>query len=146
VSILTANEQDFLDAVNDDVRDTAAHDVHDDLRSPEGLDRWIVALSKMKRDAESQLANDKAERTEKRLVTNKDEWMEFVAKRDRWRANVIRFKSGVENKLAEATYLRSERTSPWTAIAEHREIVLRGTDEEAANADELLWELLGTRL
>ena len=95
--VLGAPQERFLQYVNSDVRDQSGDEIYAALRSPEGLDRWINALRKMSRDTDSQLESDRADRSEALVSLSEAEHKEFLANKDRWRANAIRFKTGVEN-------------------------------------------------
>lgn len=151
--------EEFLTAVNADTRGQASWyaspadedayltEVSSALRSPEHLERWAAALKKMKRDVESQLVSQNADIAEFRAQQpTMDEYREYHRNISRKRADMIRFKSGVENKLDEAMMLlrQVDVDEPFylTAIEKHRSTVLYGTDKEAAVADENLWQVL----
>lgn len=146
--ILSEEQDKYLEQVNDDIRGKASLKVHEALRQPPNLERWMLALKGMKRDTESQLAADKADRAEKRLVFlqkgDTPGWLAYVAKRERRRADIIRVKNGTENKLDEATGL--ERTFAhhlYAAIHKHRNDVLCAlNDDDSSLCDEELWSVL----
>lgn len=143
MSLLDENKETFLRYVNDDIRDAADEAISRELRSPECLDRWYRALLAMKRDAETQFALDQAERSEKRLeITDRDEWLEYVAVRDRWRAGNIRFKNGVENKLDEAKHLIRAREKRLAGLESAIRAHEQGMGDQASDIDLALWEVL----
>ena len=126
----------FKNLINADIRGTASTEeqqtLHDDL------DLWRSCLLEMKRNSEFQLASSRAESHEKRLELDEDAWQEYEADRLRWKANTIRFKNGVENKLEYIK--RLEREDLAYAIAEHRENVLAaGPEDDTVEFDERLW-------
>ena len=148
MAVLAENQQDFLAQVNDDIRDCSETAVRAALRSPDNIERWMLTLKKMKRDTESQLTADRAERSEERVkhleVGNQLGWLRYLAKRDRWRADAIRFKNGVENKLDEAVMLHDNYlTLLYEGIKEHQTNV--EADDGTVNCslfDERLWRLI----
>lgn len=144
MAILSDDQQEFFSQVDHDIRDTASPQIHDALRHPKNLERWILALKKMKRDTESQLTADKATRSEARAkfleTGDRDGWLKFLSKRDRWRADAIRFKNGAETKLDEATVLRySTVNTLLDAIEKHRDSI---SSHDAMPEDETLWTVL----
>lgn len=141
---LATNPQEFNAQVNSDIRDQASPDVHEALRQPENLDRWILTLTQLKRTTESQLASHKATVAEARCnITDQGEWFAFMAEQERWRSNAIRFKNGTENKLDEAKYLRDSWLNALIdAINEHHDSMTED-DMDTTTADEKLWAVLG---
>jgi hypothetical protein len=144
MSILSDDHETFLDQVNEDVRDQADILVHKELRQPENLERWILALKQMKRGTESQLVANKAARHERRLTSDTDNYLTWLAKQNRWRADVLRVKSGIENKLGEANMLRDSALNKLCeAIVRHRENILSAPDDfDTSVYDEELWAAL----
>ena len=95
----------------------------------------------MKRAAEVASTSDRADRAEKRLtITDREEWLEYVAYRNRWSAKNAWFLAGVEDKIAEAQSLRNDETNCVfrKAIMTHQ--VEMGYDP--SEADEELWKVL----
>lgn len=136
------SDEEFDLLVNEDVRDAADDDVVRALRSPENVDRWATSLKRAKRNMEYQLTSHEAEKAERKARLNetgtRQQWLDYVAEKARWRANVIRVKKAVENKLDEATALQHQQTTDlYDAIVKHRE-ELTATDEWS-EADERLW-------
>lgn len=146
MSLSKLTHEQYLAVVNDDVRDKARQDQSRALR--EDPTPWHNALLELKRSCETQLADDKALRSEKRLKCmalgedGKEQWAKFLAERDRWRAGIIRFKNGIENKLVEAYYLKGQEPSLRAAIIAHKDVVLNGEDD-LDDADERLWSKVG---
>lgn len=131
----------FVKLVNADIRDDASADEHKALRSAEVLPRWLTTLISLKRSCETQLADDRALRSEKRVAClDRDDgkltWARFLAERDRWKAGSIRFKNGVEDKIAEARLLQKSSTNTRLrdAIIKHRDTI-----DIEDDADEILW-------
>lgn len=155
MSVLSDVQSEFLEQINDDVRDyglgpnekrrPSDQKVYDALRSPENLERWILALKKMKRDSESQLVAKRAERAEARvkylMADNKEGYLKYIAENERWRANNIRFKNGVESKLDEAMTIRDSEIE-WLrdAIVSHKDsIEASDLEDDTSSFDEELW-------
>lgn len=149
------NNDDFRNLVGEDVRGNVDVRTSKLLRTPVFLRRWHDVLCQIKRNVEFQLASDKAERYSKRLkflqegAAGKQKYLSYLAERERWRANNIFFKNGVENKIAEAKRLLANEEvlkqrvgELQAAIRSHRHIVEHGSDTEAFEADELLWKVL----
>jgi hypothetical protein len=155
----------FDELVNEDIRGTSSTDVWEALRHKEVARRWYNALVSMKRESERQLANYKNDRVVKQVQClqnpnrdkGKQEYQEWVASKAKWRNGVLRFKTGVEEKIAEAkTYLRLYTASQMTnqeraeltqllntyrsAIKEHKAEVL--VDSDPSDADEKLWSMV----
>lgn len=111
---------------------------------------WRAILLAMKRDSEFQLASSRAESAEKRLTLSDREYEEYEATRLRWKANNMRFKNGIENKLAmlsdisTATFhrLKHDVEILRNAIAEHKDNVLNGDENETDRYDNELWSVL----
>lgn len=146
---------DFRNLVAEDVRGRVDIKTSKLLRTPLYLQKWHDCLLTIKRNVEHQLASDKAERYSKRLEftrkgnEGKIAWLQYVAERERWRANNIFFKNGVENKLAEAKNLLNDTDSARERISElqgairaHKHTVETGNDDAAYDADEILWGIL----
>lgn len=164
-------EEEFIDVINADIRGTLDTDDAAWLRAPDNVEHWYQALCSMKTDVESQLTQKRAEVMSKQSEclakgdAGRQEWFDFKAESERWRAGAVRFKTGLEVKLAEARGLRNvRRTDRYTdlilterekayrevarlrlAILTHRdhECDERCTDEECT-ADNDLWTILDT--
>lgn len=112
-SFTDLTDDTFEDIVNKDVRGVLDPDSSARLRDPIIVDRWYNKLLVLKRSVEAQLAANGAERSERHRdfmakgTVGKQEWFDYKAQADRWRASAVRFNSGVESKLAEARQLRS---------------------------------------
>ncbi len=84
------------------------------LRQPENLRGWRDALSELNTDLEAQFAENKAESQEvqnacyRKGFEGKQEWFEYKAGYDRWRAGARRFKRGIEARIKEARTLQTE--------------------------------------
>jgi hypothetical protein len=160
------SEQSFHDIVNADVRGTLDSETSKMLRQPENVARWHDTLLDMKRSVEAQLTAKKGE-----LIAQRAEFMALgergkpllanaAAAAEKWRQGAIRFKNGVEAKIAEAKHLLSgpardqyirrlvdERQEVMrsnvkllTAITQHRAAVENG--EEGDEVDDHLWSVL----
>lgn len=160
--------EEFEASVNADIRGTADPATSAMLRETENLNLWYDTLAKMKRAVEAQLTSSRST-----LLTNQaellgkgshDAWLEAKASTERWRQGAIRFKNGVEERLAEAKRLRmmensnsfitslvndrdraiAESVKLREAIEAHRTAVLaEDLDEDPEMIDDRLWSVLG---
>lgn len=157
VSLSDVPYEEFNDYVNADIRGTADEEVSEELRRPENVQRWYTCLLTNRNNVDSQLANGKAERSKmfaecvSKGSAGKQEWLDYLAAHDKWRAGAIRFKNGTEVKLAEAKMLA--RTQESVVIRERNEAIERANtlraailhhrdtvDELEDEADRILWE------
>lgn len=129
---------DLKELANLDIRDDATEDQKRILR--ENLNEWREILLQMKRDSDFQLASSKAESAEKRIVLDEYQFEEYEARRLRWKANNVRFKNGIENRLSEIRQLNL--TDYKKAIINHRDKVLGSGDEWTEQFDEELWDTI----
>lgn len=133
------NDNDFNLLVNADIREDASRDDKAWLRQPENLDRWIAELTKIKMNVEKQLAGARYDRARARATMDDDELREWQADHEKWRAGVIRFKTGVDKKLVEVKNQRVNTIERYRlAIERHCDTI--GT--EGGEADEELWSIL----
>jgi len=160
VEVLSATEEEFTAYVNNDLRERCGTScgsktssckcdrwsaIHEALRSPQCIDRLLATLKKIKRNIEAQFANDKAERSTKKLeVTNKQQWLKYVAERDRWKADSLRVKNSIDNAIDEVKLLiREQNTNYREAILRHKEAVLSCPDDSDTSVwDDELWSLV----
>lgn len=157
-TILAMNKDEFHALVNDDIRGKAPDHMSQALRDPEVVERWYNALVSIKRNMETQLANDRFKRIEKKLelmkLGNAGQmlWLEFVREREEWKAGAIRFKNGVEDKISEAKIIlrnsvNIERDILIRRLAELRlevkEHMESFKDDEADERDIKLWTAAG---
>ena len=146
--IIDAPDDVFANHVADDVRGKANASISKALRSRECVERWYRQLTHMKRAAEVAIVSDRADRAERKVAIRNDadgreQWLKYVAERDRWAAKNAWFLAGVEDKIAEAQQIRSR---PIKRVAElERAIRRHQTDmaEDSSAADEELWGVLG---
>ena len=138
---------EFNKVVNDDLRDKADEDLSLELRQPENLDRWLDSLLRLKRSTESQLAARKAARAETyrdyaRGRFTDDEWNNWVAEYENWRAGVIRVKNSTEDRISEVKRLR-RAMFPQAAseeVVRLRNAILAHQDSDLdEEADKRLW-------
>lgn len=134
------DNKEYADKVARDVRHMTSDAERAFLRSPENVEEWYRKLTHMKRAAEVAITSDRAERAEKRLkIHNREEWLNFMAERERWFAKNAWFLAGVEDKIAEAQSLRNGKDDRFEkAIQRHR--LEMGYDP--SEADEELWKVL----
>lgn len=138
-------DNEFERIVNEDLRDGTTPDLHAALRNADNIERWIVSLKRMKRSMEYQLVSNKATKASKRTTKMSDEdWLLFVAEKERWRANTIRVKTSVENRLDEATALKKTKLNELVeAIWRHkRHILFAEEDADTTAYDEELWSVV----
>lgn len=166
------SREEFAGVVDQEVRGRAPRDLAQALRSPEVADRWYQQLVTMKKSAEAQLAaksaDDKEQRITLTLVAREfpEKSKEMLRRADevraqylKWRAGVLRFRSGVEERLAEASWRRRMSTSliPSALIDERNQLLSQVSAltaaikahkasmadlEEADEADEALWRTI----
>ena len=160
--VLARSEENFRSLVDDDVRDLASAEVMEVLRRPEVLDRWHDTLAMMLISIEAQLAaktaETKAKIAEFRLRNQKDKILQEEASSWRWRAKALRFKSGLNEKMAEVKQLQRthgqlslverateernaeifRRIQLEKAIQRHRDTL----DDDPSDTDEELWRVL----
>lgn len=181
----TISDETFDAYVNDDVRGyiinpedpehkerlPVPEEVTQLLRSPEHVVRWHNALLGHKSSVEAQLSNGKAERANmaalcwRKGAAGKQEWLDYVAKQEKWRAGALRFRNGVDVKLTEAKQLMrsldvnvvveeiaAERNEAIrrvveleTAILTHQSAVDAADEDDAITADEDLWNQVAKR-
>ena len=142
-------DRQFKETVNSDIRETISKTEAEQLRQPENLETWIIVLKSMKRSVDLQLSANKHERLERyaEIGSDETEWLKYRIENEKWRYNAIRFRDGVENRLAEANFLYGQQDSNIryiqtleTAIRTHRKAVLEDTADDST--DDTLWEVL----
>lgn len=163
VDLTSLTDEAFNEIVNADVRGTLDTDTSQALREPEVLSRWHDTLISMKRNVEAQLTTNKSEQSLRQAeffalgAAGRVPWLQYRGNAEKWRQGAIRFKNGVEDRLAEAKRLRStvnrdqyvtilitERDAAMAevyrlrnAILEHKAQVEREEDDEMT--DDRLW-------
>jgi hypothetical protein len=111
------SDDSFDDIVNQDTRGALDSVTSAALREPENLDRWYDMLLTLKRRVEAQLAANRGEQAAKQAEylslgdQGKMLWLRYKASNEKWRQGAIRFKNGLEDKLAEAKRLRSQAST-----------------------------------
>jgi hypothetical protein len=168
-------EDEFRDIVDADLRRRARRDDAEALRSPELVDRWFAALTAMAKSVEGQLAareedfrsRTAAVKAEMGLAVNDEQVADLRVKLhmmqadySRGRSGTLRFKSGLEEWIIEARYLRDNQRGRMydsivaeernhalarvreleAAIQEHRDNF--GPDDDVTPEDEKLWQVL----
>lgn len=165
------SREEFADLVDQEVRGRASGALSQGLRAPEVADRWYQQLVTMKKSAESQLAAKAAEDKQQRITlllaaedTASPEQARDLRRRAdearaqflKWRAGVLRFRSGVEERVAEASWCRRMSTSliPAALIDERNQLLQQvstlteaivthrqsiGDLEDVDEADDVLW-------
>lgn len=165
------DNDDFARIVDDDIRNKGNREDYDCLREDEiVLKRWYATLVAMKKSVENQFnakdAETRAIRAELETRGDHEGARQALIEHLRWKAGVTRFKTGLEQKLADASWrramilsdtglehLRQERNllaqrTVWLEAAltqllqkvdEHRD----GLDDEDvySKADVALWDL-----
>lgn len=163
LDLTVLSDEAFNDIVNADVRGTVDKETSSALRDPAVLSRWYDTLLSLKRSVEAQLTANRGEQSTKQAeflhlgAAGRPLWLQFRGQSEKWRQGAIRFKNGVEDRLAEAKRLRSttdrdsyvsilihERDAAMaemyrlrTAILEHKNAVEREEDDE--EVDDRLW-------
>ncbi len=160
------SDEAFDDIVNQDTRGALDPVTSAALREPENIDRWYDMLLTLKRRVEAQLAANRGDQASKQAEflslgdQGKVLWLRYKASNEKWRQGAIRFKNGLEDKLAEAKRLRMqvshesypsilarERDSAIkrvvqlrSAIVQHKLATVHEEDDQD-QIDERLWDL-----
>jgi hypothetical protein len=174
--LLKMDDTSFRELVDAEVRGRASPELTASLRSPEIAERWYQQLLVMKKSVESTLAAKTAEDKEQRLVlldaadsvSDPDQAADLRRRANqsraqylKWRAGALRFRAGVEERLAEAAWRRrlagsvnpaallEERNQLLgrlgmltEAIQAHRDSMADVASEDIDDADRELWEVL----
>lgn len=157
--LLNMDDDEFRQAVDQEVRGTLPTEVSLALRDPRLSQRWYLALIQMKKSVESQLGAKRSDLVNMRETDN-GRWDQELANFHRWRAGAVRFKSGVEERLIEIRRSRlvvfpteevlTEQRN-WAlekmqclvkGIVEHQRTVSQEYDEDVSDADKKLWKLV----
>jgi hypothetical protein len=111
--VSTLEDPEFEYIVNQDVRGQLDSALSSQLRLPQNVYRWYNMLNSLKKNVEAQFIANRAELIEFRATRAADstEVMLRKAEFERWKANASRFKTGVENKMAEAKLLKNTLSS-----------------------------------
>ena len=142
-------EEQFKEMVNNDIRGQGQPEEAEMLRSPEHVRRWYNTLLSLKRKAEYNISSKRADllRDQHSLLTeNSEEWrVEWIGKKadfEVWKQGTMRFRNGVEDKLAEAkTLLNPDNSNAVEAIRRHRDEIASG-EVDADEEDERLWSVV----
>lgn len=136
------NDKDFNQLVNAEIREDANREDVEWLRRSENLDRWLKELVQIKMNVEKQLANARYDRANAFATLSQEELTQWNVDHEKWRAGVIRFKTGVDKKLVEVKYRQESMVSDLLlAISRHCAII----GDEGGEADEELWATIGLR-
>lgn len=109
-----ADDPQFVELVGRDLRGKSTPEESAYLRSSEVVTLWRDALRVIRSDLETQNISRKADAEAFRTACmrkgpqGKQEWFEYKASWDAWKAGSSRFKRGVEMHLAEAKRLMQE--------------------------------------
>lgn len=168
INLSDLSDTAFQEIVNADVRGTLDSETSKLLRLPEHAARWHDTLLIMKRSVEAQLTAKKGELASQHAEylslggNGKTLWIQAYASAEKWRQGAIRFKNGVEEKVAEAKRLLSteardlyvkqlvdERNQAMkeafrlrAAISDHRQAVTLADDTDTEEIDDRLWSVL----
>lgn len=145
--IIDAPDEIFANHVAADARGKATAPISKALRSRECVERWYRQLTHMKRAAEVAIVSDRAERAERKVdmindPDGRENWLRYIAERERWAAKNAWFMAGVEDKIAEAQRIRQR---PIKRVAELERAIRRHQQEmqdDCSPVDEELWEVL----
>lgn len=178
-SLSALDDEAFRKLVDQDLRGRSPEDVRQALRSPENVDRWFSALLAMTKSVEGQLAAKKTDwsTTRNRFQVDislastriqsdrlKVQLQEERERYNKWRAGILRFKTGLDEFLADARRLRdASKDSSYDRVMEderlrltkrirlleegirsHRDTILSDelSDDDHEEADEELWNLI----
>lgn len=173
--LASLSDEAFRKIVDDDLRNKSSADMSQALRDPVNVDRWYSVLLAMSKSVEGQLAARKSDWdgtrsrldsaiedaiTEDLAKSFKEQKREEREKWLKWRGNIIRFKTGLDEVLAEARHVRDRHLGKVVeravtedkkrlerrveileaAIRLHHDRTLRAeNDTEQEVADEELW-------
>lgn len=165
---MTVTDLDFNDLVNRDLRGRATPEESSSLRAPDLAGKWLLALTRIQRSVEGQLASMQEDflsrRAEIKLYGSPQmhiELIELQKNHSAVRAGKLRFKTGLEEALVEAraivdelrgshydslvaserNYYAEQRGRLQEAIRRHQAETL-ADDLEPSEFDERLWEVL----
>lgn len=161
VSLEHLSDEEFREIVDNSLRKQGDPETAASLREPANVERWYSTLLKMSKSVEGQLAARTADWKRSNLSGAED----LAERREnylKWRAQIIRFKTGLDEALTEAKYLRDKnRTSQYgtfitderlallqrvqkleTTIRQHKEQIFHGDDDDHDKADESLWAIV----
>jgi hypothetical protein len=139
-------EDQFAEAVANDVRNHTDPETAAWLRSPEMVNRWYDALVELLRSVDFQFAGQKAETYHRRRILDDKEFREYYDDVLKWRTSTMRFKRAIEKRIADARSLRRQvhgeaRGLAYElarAIEEHADPAKENFEED----DEKLWKYL----
>lgn len=114
--LLMLELEEFYDVVDRDIRNNGNGDdplprfYREALRTEEVCERWYQGLVRMKKSTEMTIAakglDDRAARAKLESQGNRKKAGEEHVRHLKWRAGALRFLTGVEERLAEANYIR----------------------------------------
>lgn len=175
-ALLGMSREEFADLVDRDVRGKAPLELSQGLRATEVAERWYQQLVTMKKSAEAQLAAKSSEDRHQRITllaaaegAPEDQAKDMRRRAGqaraeflRWRAGVLRFRAGVEERLSEASWRRRvagsyrpvallderDQLLRWVqaltdAIRAHKASMADLDPDDIDEADETLWSVLG---
>lgn len=133
----------FKSVVNNDIRGECDSETEQALRSQDVCRRWYNMLVSTKRSIETQLATFRIERVQKANSPDYEPWLQDKLK---WRAGALRFKSSVEEKIAEAKeHLRAETNQAEKyrhAILDHQTACVATDGDPDHDVDRALWSVV----
>lgn len=119
--IMAMSDTEFRSLAEDDVREATGKGdpldlpVHDALRTPPAIHRFYRLLLVLQRSAEGQLAAKGASHAARMAklrmhgtTSQSEKYQEALAEHETWRAGALRFKTGVEERMAEISSLMRE--------------------------------------
>lgn len=117
---MTMTNDEFRAIVDADIRNQSSEEQYEWLRTdPQAVDRWYTTLTSMKKSVENQFASKNAEtkalRAELEARGDHDGAKQELINYLRWKAGVVRFKTGLEEKLSDAAWRRRQLTGVGTA-------------------------------
>lgn len=95
----------YADLVNANLRDETNE--QEDKELVEDLARWRALLIKIKLSIEVQMSRFKSDSAINGLTMSDEEYDDWLIERMQWRANSLKLKGAVENRLTEIKYLKS---------------------------------------
>lgn len=153
---IAINAENFREVVESEIRGSASKSQAKWLREPENVERWYWDLIAVKKNIEGQLGSKRAYlRASKDL--SKDQLQARRQDYYLWKAKILRFKSGTEERIIEARNLRHTSWLREDVILEERNIALEtvtilraaihahqeaNKNMDPTTADRKLWNML----
>jgi hypothetical protein len=153
---IAINSENFREVVEAEIRGEVSQAQAKWLREPQNVERWYWDLIAVKKNIESQLGSRKAYLLASKGLSDeqlKEKKQDFYL----WKAKILRFKSGTEERIIEARQLRRTSWLREDVILEERNAALEtvsilrsaiyahqqaNRNMDPTSADQKLWNML----